>query len=226
MKPEAPPGSGPRSVRTTGRLPPAGPPAPARREDGARTSFVISSRDPARIGEVLDFWFGELGPEDWFQGGEAVDARIRERFLDLHEALRDEGVPESWRSAARGLLAAVIALDQFPRNLYRGDPRAFAADEAALGLAKKALARGFDRSMTEDERKFLYLPFEHSEDPAEQARSVALFSALGDASGLDYAVRHKAVIDRFGRFPHRNEALGRSSTPREIEFLREPDSSF
>ena len=182
--------------------------------------------EPSRIDEVLDLWFGEFGPEEWFHGGDAVDARIRECFLDLHEALRSEGVPERWRASARGLLAAVIALDQFPRHLYRGDPRAFASDAAALGLAKEALARGFDRKMSSEERKFLYLPFEHSEDPAEQARSVALFSALGDENSLDYALRHKVVIDRFGRFPHRNEALGRPSTPEEIEFLKEPDSSF
>ena len=181
--------------------------------------------DPAHAEAVLAFWFGELRPEDWFNGGEEIDSRIRERFLDLHEALR-ERVPERWRASARGMLAAVIALDQFPRNMYRGDPRAFAADAAALATATEALERGFDREMSEDERKFLYLPFEHSEDPAEQARSVALFSALGDEASLDYAVRHKAVIDRFGRFPHRNEALGRRSTPEEIEFLKEPDSSF
>ena len=187
---------------------------------------MSASRDPSRIEEVLGFWFGELGPDDWFGGGEVVDARIRERFLALHEALRDEGVPESWRATARGLLAAVIALDQLPRNLYRDDKRAFAADAAALGLAKEALARRFDREMSEDERKFLYLPFEHSEDPAEQARSVALFSALGDEVSLDYAKQHKVVIDRFGRFPHRNAALGRPSTPEEIEFLKEPGSSF
>lgn len=181
--------------------------------------------DPARIGEVLAFWFGELAPEDWFMGGEAVDAKVRERFSDLHEALR-EAVPESWRATARGAIAAVIALDQFPRNLYRGDARAFAADAAALALAKEALARGLDREMTEDERRFLYLPFEHSEDPADQERSVELFAALGDERSLEYAVRHKVVVDRFGRFPHRNEALGRASTPEEIEFLNGPDAPF
>ena len=135
-------------------------------------------------------------------------------------------VPESWRTTARGMLAAVIALDQFPRNLYRGDPRAFAADPAALALATEAVERGLDRAMSIDERKFLYLPFEHSEDPAVQARSVELFAALEDEDTLGYALRHKEIIDRFGRFPHRNEVLGRESTPEEIEFLKEPDSSF
>ena len=181
--------------------------------------------DSSRIDEVLRFWFEELTPEDWFGGGEAVDERIRERFLALHETLR-ERVPESWRATARGMLAAVIALDQFPRNVYRGDPRAFAADPAALALATEAIERGLDRAMSVDERKFLYLPFEHSEDPAVQARSVDLFAALRNEDTLGYALRHKEIIDRFGRFPHRNEVLGRESTPEEIEFLKEPDSSF
>ena len=182
--------------------------------------------DPARIEEVLRFWFEELGPDDWFGGGDALDDRIRGRFLELHEALRDGGVPESWRAGARGLLAAVIVLDQLPRHLYRGDPRAFAADAAALRLVKEALARGSDREMSQEERRFLYLPFEHSEDAGEQARSVALFAALGDEESLDYAKQHKVIIDRFGRFPHRNAVLGRASTPEEVEFLKQPGSSF
>lgn len=181
--------------------------------------------DSSRIDEVLAFWFEELTPDDWFGGGEAVDNRIRDRFLALHEALRDD-VPESWRATARGMLAAVIALDQFPRNLYRGDPRAFAADPVALALATEAIERGLDRTMTHDERKFLYLPFEHSEDPSVQARSVELFAALEDEETTGYAIRHQEIIDRFGRFPHRNEVLGRESTPEELAFLKEPDSSF
>ena len=181
--------------------------------------------DPARIDEVLRFWFAELSPEHWFGGGEAVDDRVRERFLDLHENLRI-GVPAAWRATPRGMLAAVIALDQFPRNMYRGDPRAFAADAMALALAGEAIDRGFDRTMTDDERKFLYLPFEHSEDPSVQARSVELFATFDDDETLGYAERHKEIIDRFGRFPHRNEALGRESTSEELEFLNEPDSSF
>ena len=181
--------------------------------------------NPSHIDEVLEFWFEELTSDDWFGGGDAVDARIRERFLGLHEALRSH-VPESWRTTKRGMLAAVIALDQFPRNMYRGDPRAFAADAAAIGLAREAIERGFDRTMSKDERKFLYLPFEHSEDPVEQARSVDLFSTLDEEDTLGYALRHQEIVDRFGRFPHRNEVLGRQSTPEEIEFLKDPNSSF
>ena len=174
---------------------------------------------------MLAFWFEELTPDDWFGGGEEVDDRIRERFLALHEALRNH-VPESWRTTPRGMLAAVIALDQFPRNMYRGDGQAFAADPAALALATEAIERGLDRAMSVDERKFLYLPFEHSEDPSVQARSVELFATLENEETLGYALRHKEIIDRFGRFPHRNEVLRRVSTPEEIEFLTEPDSSF
>ena len=181
--------------------------------------------DPSHIDEVLGFWFEELTPDDWFGGGDEVDDRIRERFLALHEALRDD-VPESWRETARGMLAAVIALDQFPRNMYRGSRQAFAADPAALALAKEGIERGLDRAMSNDQRKFLYLPFEHSEDPAVQARSVELFATLENEETLGYALRHKEIIDRFGRFPHRNEVLGRESTPEEIEFLQEPNSSF
>ena len=181
--------------------------------------------DASHVDEVLAFWFEELTPDDWFGGGDEVDDRIRVRFLALHEALRNE-VPESWRTTARGMLAAVIALDQFPRNMYRGDPRAFAADPTALALATEAIERGLDRTMSTDERKFLYLPFEHGEDPAVQERSVELFASLQNEETLGYALRHKEIIDRFGRFPHRNEVLGRESTPEELKFLKEPDSSF
>ena len=179
----------------------------------------------ARIEEVLEFWFDDLSPGDWFGGDEAVDSHIRERFQELHEALREQ-VPEIWRSSARGCLAAVIVLDQFPRNMYRDTSRAFAADGAALSLAKEALMRGFDRELSIDERKFLYLPFEHSENPAEQARSIELFGTLENELDLYYARRHKEIIDRFGRFPHRNAVLGRISSPEEIEFIKEPGSSF
>lgn len=182
-------------------------------------------KNPARIEEVLKFWFDDLSPDDWFESDEAVDSHIRERFQELHEALREQ-VPETWRSSARGCLAAVIVLDQFPRNMYRGTSRAFAADGAARSLAKEALMRGFDRELSIDERKFLYLPFEHSENPAEQARSIELFGTLESELDLDYARRHKEIIDRFGRFPHRNAVLGRISTPEEIEFIKEPGSSF
>ena len=178
-----------------------------------------------RFEEVLDFWFRQLSPEDWFNGGDAVDERIRHRFAELHESLMNQ-VPERWRASARGMLAAVIALDQFPRNMYRGTARAFAADGAALALATEAIARGFDGEFPAAERKFLYMPFQHSEDSAAQERSLELFANLENEQDLTYARRHKEIVDRFGRFPHRNAALGRASTPEEVEFLKEPGSSF
>ncbi len=179
----------------------------------------------ARIDEVLEFWFEELAASDWFQGGDALDARIRERFRDLHEALREQ-VPTTWRVNAQAALAAVVVLDQFPRNMYRGNARAFATDGLALDIARHAIACGFDRELSEVQRKFLYLPFQHSEEKSMQSHSMELFESLGSETDLRYARRHKEIIDRFGRFPHRNEALRRASTPEEIEFLESPGSSF
>jgi uncharacterized protein (DUF924 family) len=155
----------------------------------------------------------------------AFDAAIRERFLPLHEALvsrRDnELVPD-----ARTALAAVIVLDQMSRNMFRGTARAFAADPQALRLAQAAVARGFDTGLPKDRRQFLYLPFEHCEDQKTQARCVELTASLGDPELAKWAEAHKAVIDRFGRFPHRNAVLERPSTPEEAEFLKQPGSSF
>ena len=173
---------------------------------------------------VLRFWFEELDPEDWFAKDSALDQLIRQRFLATYEAL-SEAVPASWLANRRGTLAAVIVLDQFPRNLFRDDPRSFATDATALEITKRALDQGLEREMDVNERQFLYMPFQHVEDAEEQARSVILFAEL-DESTLGFARRHQAVIDRFGRFPHRNAVLGRQSTPAEIEFLKEPGSSF
>ena len=175
--------------------------------------------------DVLTFWFVELTPAQWFKTDAALDTDIKRRFEGLHLALSSQ-VPADCRGNARGVLAAVIVLDQFPRNMYRGTARAFASDGAALSVASDAIAKGLESALTEQERQFLYLPFEHAEDRAAQARSVALYEALGDADALDYARRHKAIIDRFGRFPHRNAILGRASTADELAFLKEPGSSF
>jgi len=174
---------------------------------------------------VLDLWFRELDPKAWFTKSDATDALIRERGLAIHEQLASELPPET-REDARAALAAVIALDQFPRNVFRGTPRAFATDPLALDLAKHAVALGFDTSMSKNERLFLYLPFEHCEGADEQARCVALFAGLDDPELSRYATAHKVIIDRFGRFPHRNEILGRTSTPDELAFLSQPGSSF
>jgi uncharacterized protein (DUF924 family) len=181
---------------------------------------------PAQWSEtVLDFWFRELPKDAWFTKSDATDALIRERFLTLHADLMRYLPPEA-RTNPRAALAAIIVFDQFPRNMFRGTPQAFATDPLALDLAKNAVEAGFDRNMTKDERLFLYLPFEHSEHPDDQRECVALYKTLGDAELLGYAEAHKVIIDRFGRFPHRNDILDRPSTAEEVEFLKGPNSSF
>jgi uncharacterized protein (DUF924 family) len=175
---------------------------------------------PAEAEAFLAYWFG-LQPEQWWKRDPAFDQALRERFGDLYRRLAAE-VPESWLESPRGLLAAVMVLDQLPRNFFRDNPRAYGTDAKALALAKSAVARGIDQQLSADVRVFLYLPFEHSEQAADQARSVELYTALGDANALDFAHKHKDIIDRFGRFPHRNKVLGRASTPEEIEFLKKP----
>ena len=175
--------------------------------------------------DVLAFWFDELAPEQRFAKDDAVDAAIRDRFGDLHTRL-SQHVPEAWIADPQSLLAAVIVLDQFSRNLYRDDPRAFANDAVALDLARLALKRGDDAPMDAAQRQFLYMPFMHSEDSDDQDRCVALMRETGNAEAIDYAKQHQAIIDLFGRFPHRNETLGRETTPAEAAFLTEPGSSF
>jgi uncharacterized protein (DUF924 family) len=177
------------------------------------------------VSDILKFWFEDLKPAQWFAKEAGLDQLIRTRFLGVHERVAAAGEAELLADP-KTVLAAVIALDQFPRNMFRGAARAFATDPKALALSSKAVALGFDAGLSRNEKLFLYLPFEHSEHPAMQARSVALFSGLGDAEQIKYAVAHKAIIDRFGRFPHRNAILGRTSTAAEEAFLKEPDSSF
>jgi uncharacterized protein (DUF924 family) len=177
------------------------------------------------VGEVLRFWFEEIEPGQWFKKDPALDAIIRGRFLALHEtvaARADDGLLADAPTA----LAAVIVLDQMPRNMFRDTPRAFATDPKAHRLAEAAIARGYDSGLSKDQRMFLYLPFEHCEDRAAQARAVALTTSLGDPDLVKWAQAHRAIIERFGRFPHRNAILGRASTQDEIEFLKEPGSSF
>ena len=180
--------------------------------------------DPAWVGDVIRFWFEELTKRDWFSKSDEIDAQIRERFLTLHEqllALDGPGV-----TAPRPLLAAVIVLDQFSRNLFRGTPRAYAADFVARRLARTAVENSFDAAMSKQERLFLYLPFQHSENREDQALSLHLFEHLGDEEWMRYALAHKVIIDRFGRFPHRNATLNRTSTAEEMVLLKEPMGSF
>jgi uncharacterized protein (DUF924 family) len=177
--------------------------------------------EPPWVEEVLRFWFQELGADLWFVTNDEVDTKIRARFLGVHEKIANGAVPDT--SSLRALLAAVIVLDQFSRNMFRGTPRAFATDTIARSLARRAIAIGFDVAMTPEERYFFYLPFEHSEDREDQALSVRLIGQLGSEDWTRYALAHQATIERFGRFPHRNAILGRTSRPDEVPFV---DQSF
>ena len=184
-----------------------------------------SSPAPAWVAEVLQFWFAELSAEQWFKRDASVDERIGARFLPVHQVVSATPDAALLRDA-RSALAAVIVLDQFSRNMFRGDPRAFASDAKALAIAEAAIEKGYTEALTKDERLFLYLPFEHCEDRAQQARCVELMAGLGDPELTKYAVAHRDIIERFGRFPHRNTILGRVSTAEESEFLKGPGSSF
>ena len=186
--------------------------------------------------DILDFWFGPPASpqrgrhrQEWFRKNADFDAEIRRRFSAEHEAAL-AGKRRQWEATPHAALALVIVLDQFPRNMFRDNPRAFAADPAALGVARRMVETGFDRLLRPLERCFAYLPFEHSEDLAAQRRSLVLFEGLrfsSDCGGnIDYAYRHYEIIVRFGRFPHRSAVLGRAATPEEIEFLRQPGSGF
>lgn len=166
---------------------------------------------------LLAFW-GEAGMSRWFRGGDAFDDECRERWQDAHFAAA-RGEFDYWLADADGALALVLLLDQIPRNIFRASPHAFATDPLALRAARRAIEAGFDARVNPALRFFFYLPFEHSEAMADQDCAVALFTALGDANLLGYATAHRDVIARFGRFPHRNEALGRVSTPEEQRWL-------
>ncbi|WP_099761109.1 DUF924 family protein [Janthinobacterium sp. 35] len=191
----------------------------------------------AQAQDVLDFWF--LPPDnpdygqarvEWFRKDDGFDAQIRARFGALIDVAIEGGL-RAWDATPHGALARLIVLDQLTRNVYRGTPRAFAGDAQALALAVALTQAAQDQLLPPMLRAFAYLPFEHAEDLAMQARAVELFQLLSQAQPgfegmLDYAERHQEVIARFGRFPHRNAILGRASTPQEVEFLRQPGSSF
>jgi uncharacterized protein (DUF924 family) len=178
--------------------------------------------------DVLDYWFS-LDRKAWFARDRDVDERIRARFLDLYERAR-HGDLAGWAEKPRSCLALVIVLDQFPRNMFRGEARAFGTDAAARQAARVLVDQGWDRELAPLERMFAYLPFEHSESLADQERCLALMKPLADypetADLPEWAEAHLAVIRRFGRFPHRNAALGRASTPDEEAFLAQPGSRF
>ncbi|MFM7656802.1 MAG: DUF924 family protein [Paracoccaceae bacterium] len=170
--------------------------------------------------EVLDFWLGEVGPEGWYAGGEALDAECRLRFGDLWQAAHEGGL-EHWVEGAAGTLAYLVICDQLARNIHRGRAEAFATDARARAAARKAVAAGWDLEAPEPERQFFYMPFGHSEDAADQALAVQLLTErlASDPEMALHARAHQAIIARFGRFPFRNVALGRETTPEEAEFL-------
>ncbi len=182
--------------------------------------------------DVLDFWFGVPGTPshgkpraEWFKKSEDFDALIRERFLALHEQAAAEKLAQ-WNDGPLTLLALIIVLDQFPRNLFRESPRAFATDAIALDAARRMTTLRWDERLNAVERQFVYLPFEHAEDMAAQRESMRLFASLANADLLEWARKHAVIIERFGRFPHRNAVLERASTPEEMEFLKQPGSGF
>ena len=203
---------------------------------GERGDRGESHRVKAGPEEVLAFWFGREGEEDygvfreaWFTKDPNFDREIRDRFEDVYEDAVS-GELEVWKEEARSCLALIIVLDQFPRNMFRGEARMYVADGLALAAARYAVEHAYDRELPPFQRMFVYLPFEHSENLEDQRFSLELFRRLAEQTGSEdliiYAMRHLRVIERFGRFPHRNEILGRLTTPEEAEFLKEPGSSF
>jgi len=186
---------------------------------GAVRAALLMYRD------VLNFWFEETGAAQWWKKDETFDRAIIARFSALHASAARCELYE-WRRAARGRLAEIIILDQFSRNMFRDTPAAFAHDPLALALAQEAITAGAERQLNQAERGFLYMPFMHSESRQIHEVAVRLFRENGNRNSLDFELRHQAIIERFGRFPHRNRILGRVSTAEELEFLKQPGSGF
>ena len=181
--------------------------------------------DSTQPNQVLDFWFIQHSAADWFSKNSAFDQAIAEQFLSTYWQAA-AGELQAWRHTAAGRLAEIIVLDQFARNLFRDQPQQFAADAVALILAQEAIAQGFDQQLAPQQRLFLYMPYMHSESVAIHQQAVELFTALGLPDNLDFEYKHQAIIDRFGRYPHRNALLGRPSSAEELAFLQHPNSGF
>ncbi len=175
--------------------------------------------------DVLEFWFNELEPKDWFAKNLELDEKIRERFSKLHQSASQCEL-NSWREIPEGRLAEVIVLDQFSRNLYRDSAKAFSTDALALALAQQAVQLGEDDKLTSEQKSFLYMPYMHSESLIVHEQGRVLFERAGLTSNLEFHDKHTAIIKRFGRYPHRNLVLGRESSPEETTFLSQPGSSF
>ena len=179
----------------------------------------------AQVEKILAFWFHELKPVQWFVKDEPLDKKIKSQFLSLHgQALQGELF--SWRATAHGALAEILILDQFSRNIYRDNAQAFSQDGIALILAQTAIEKGLDKQLTAVEKSFLYMPYTHSESLLIHQQAIALFSQAGLEQNLEYEKLHLDIINRFGRYPHRNHILNRESSVEEIAFLQEPNSSF
>ncbi len=174
---------------------------------------------------ILEFWFHEITPAQWWKSDPVFDQQIAERFAEIHAQANQCELFE-WRRVPQGRLAEIIVLDQFSRNIYRNTRLAFASDPLALALAQEAVSVGADAELSPTEKNFLYMPYMHSESRLVHETAVPLFLANGLQSNYDFELRHKAIVDRFGRYPHRNAILGRESTAEEIEFLAMPGSSF
>ena len=184
---------------------------------------MTHSEGIASAAEILEFWFAEAVKPLWFASTPEFDEALRERFLATYRAAAT-GQSEDWERTPLGALALVIVLDQFPLNLFRGQPESFATEAAARVVADRAIARGSDQEISPEQRLFLYLPFMHGEALADQERSVRLFQQAGLEESLRFARHHRDLIRRFGRFPHRNAILGRESTPEEIAYLASPEA--
>ena len=186
---------------------------------------MVMNKNIVRPEAVIEFWFEETDPKFWWMKDADFDQLIDERFEIAHH-MATQGALASWRETPLGRLAEIIILDQFSRNLYRDSPLAFAHDEQALALAQEAIQAGADKELEAKQKAFLYLPFMHSESREAHETALGLFKVPGLESNYDFELKHKLIIDRFGHYPHRNEILGRESTPEEIEFLKQPGSSF
>ncbi|MBL4589228.1 MAG: DUF924 domain-containing protein [Alphaproteobacteria bacterium] len=177
--------------------------------------------------DILNFWFEESQPQQWFQKNPAFDELIRSRFLEVYEIAR-QGALNDWKNDGDGVLSLCILLDQFPRNMFRGSAQSFATDAQALLIAKYALSKGLDQVVSPAKRRFVYLPFEHSEHLQDQRKSVELFETMKatDPLGHEYALRHLEIVEKYGRFPHRNNILGRENTPEEEIYMSQVGSGF
>lgn len=184
-----------------------------------------SPHQPITPDDIIDFWFSKRVKPFWFKKSSEFDREIEQRFFDTYQ-LAKTGTLDNWRNDSDAALALIIVLDQFPRNMFRDTPQAFATDSKAVELTKYAVARNYQRNLSPEQQAFLYMPLMHSENRIDQTQCVELFRKLGRANNLKFAIKHQEIIDRFGRFPHRNQILGRESTPAEREFLTQPGSSF